>query len=103
MVPKSISILKRKGVTINQGFAIINKTVIVGKALEDLWIDEMSRAKPSTVDMNSGDITASVTGICDLNRVCWYAIWKRVCGSLVNNNVCCCAFLVPHSVWFFTH
>lgn len=103
MVPKSISILKRKGVTINQGFAIINKTVIVGKALEDLWIDEMSRAKPTTFDMNSRDIAASVTGICDLNSVCWYSIWKRVCGTLVNNNICCGASLVPHSVSFFPH
>jgi hypothetical protein len=81
-VRECVGIFKGESAAGYQRLSIVNKAVIVAKALEYLGVDEANRAEPATVEVNSGDVTTSGTHVRDLNSVSRYATGKRGCGSL---------------------
>lgn len=72
-VRECVGIFKGESAAGYQRLSVVNKAVIVAKALEYLGVDEANRAEPATVEVNSGDVTASGTHVHDLNSVGRYA------------------------------
>lgn len=99
-VEEGIGILKRESATIHQGLAIVHKAIIIAKALEDLWVDEMSRAEPATVEVNAIDVAPGYTHVHDLNGVGGNATWEWACRSLVYHYIWLGTLFTPNSVWF---
>ncbi|KAL4383578.1 hypothetical protein GQ457_15G006930 [Hibiscus cannabinus] len=68
-VREGISVLKLDSSAIDQGFAVVDETVVVAQALEHFWVDKMSRAEPAAGYVNSRDVAARGTDVEDFDRV----------------------------------
>lgn len=101
MVGEGVGVLERNRPTILQGFPVIHQAVVVGKPLEDLGVDEMGRAEPTTGQMYAGDVATSDADIHYLHRVGGNATRECRCGALGHHYVCLGAFFSPHSVRFY--
>lgn len=86
-VRECIGILKGESATCYQRLSVVYKAVVVAEALEYLGVDEASGAEPATVEVNSGDVTASGAHVHDLDSVSRYATGKRGSGSLTHHYI----------------
>jgi hypothetical protein len=101
MVGEGVGVLERNGATVLQGFPVIHEAVVVGKPLEDLGVDEMGGAEPTTGQMNAGDVATSDAHIHYLHRVGGNATRECRRGALGHHYVFFAAFFSPHSVRFY--
>lgn len=99
-VEEGVGILEGNGGTVDQGPAIIDETVVVTEALEELGVDEACRAEPAASEVYFRDVATTDTHIHYLYCVGWNATWKRCCGALVDHYIRLAAFLTPYSVRF---
>ncbi|KAK6920481.1 hypothetical protein RJ641_014159 [Dillenia turbinata] len=81
-ITEGVGILEREGTTVGERLAIVNKTVIVSKTLEDFRVNESSGAEPATGQVNPRNVTTSRASIHDLNGVGWDSTWEWCGGTL---------------------
>lgn len=100
---EGIGILEREDRAIEQGLAIIDKAIVVAKPLEDVRVDEVGRAEPSTAQTNAGDVAACEAHIHYLYCVGGNSTWEWGCGSLAHFYVLLATPFPPYPLCFGLH
>ena len=86
--------------TAGQRLAVVDETVVVAEAFEDLWVDDMGGAEPATAEVDPGDVAARDTRVDDLHAELGNATWHSACGALGYHYVAPDALVSPHTVRF---